>query len=66
MSIPAWDDPIVSEIHGVRERLAEQYQQDLLLYSQAAEACCQALNLKIMECPQREWEVRQMAEPCDS
>lgn len=59
MSIQAWDDPIVNEIQAIRERLAEQYQQDSLLYSQAAEARCQALNLKIMEYRQRQSAIGQ-------
>jgi len=45
----AWHDPIVAEIHATRERLAEHYQNDLMAYSQAAEAQCRALGLKMME-----------------
>lgn len=45
----AWHDPIVAEIHATREHLAEQYQNDLMAYSQAAEAQCRALGLKMVE-----------------
>lgn len=31
----SWHDPIVAEIHATRERLAEQYHDDLVAYSQA-------------------------------
>lgn len=44
-----WHDPVVAEIHAIRERLAEQYQNDLIAYSQAAEAQCRALGLRIVE-----------------
>ena len=45
----AWHDPLVAEIHSTRERLAEQYQNDLMAYSRAAEAQCRALGLKMVE-----------------
>lgn len=44
-------DSIVDEIHATRERLAEQYQNDLLAYSQAAESHCRALGFQIVESP---------------
>jgi hypothetical protein len=44
-------DPIVAEIHAIRERLAEQYHNDLVAYSQAAEMHCQALGFRIAESP---------------
>lgn len=44
-----WHDPVVAEIHATRERLAEQYQNDLLAYSEAAEAHCRALGLNMAE-----------------
>lgn len=47
----AWHDPIVAEIHATRERLAEQYHDDLLAYSQAAESHCRALGFYIVESP---------------
>lgn len=42
-----WHDPVVAEIHATRERLAEQYHDDLIAYSEAAEAHCRALGLNI-------------------
>jgi hypothetical protein len=49
-----WHDTIVDEIHAIRERLAEQYHNDLLAYSQAAESHCRALGFRIVESPRRE------------
>jgi hypothetical protein len=46
-----WHDPIVAEIHATRERLIEQYDNDLLAYSQAAESHCRALGFHIVESP---------------
>ena len=42
-------DPIVAEIHALRERLASQFQNDLAAYSLAAEAHCRALGFKFAE-----------------
>jgi hypothetical protein len=42
-------DPIVAEIHAIRERLASQYQNDLAAYSLAAEAHCRALGFTFAE-----------------
>jgi hypothetical protein len=44
-----WHDPVVAEIHATRERLADQYHNDLLAYSKAAEARCRALGLHMAE-----------------
>lgn len=44
-----WHDPIVAEIHATRERLAEQYHNDLVAYSKAAEEHCRALGLNFVE-----------------
>jgi hypothetical protein len=44
-AISSWHNPVVAEIHATRERLAEQYHNDLLAYSKAAEAHCRALGL---------------------
>ena len=44
-----WHDPVVAEIHATRERLAEHYHNDLLAYSEAAEAHCRALGLNMAE-----------------
>ena len=47
-------DAIVNEIHAIRERLAEQYGNDLLAYSRAAESHCRDLGFKIVESPRRQ------------
>ena len=44
-------DPIVAEIHAIREALAKQYNDDLAAYSAAAEARCVNLGLKFVEAP---------------
>ena len=46
---PVWHDPIVAEIHAMRERFAGQYQNDLAAYSKAAEAHCRALGFTVAE-----------------
>ncbi len=43
-----WHDIVVAEIHAERERLAEQYHNDLLAYSKAAETHCRALGFMIV------------------
>lgn len=45
----SWHDPVVAEIHATRECLADQYHNDLLAYSKAAEARCRALGLVMAE-----------------
>ena len=40
-----WRDPVVAEIHAIREELAREYGGDLLAYSNAAVAHCERLNL---------------------
>ncbi|WP_420208720.1 hypothetical protein [Candidatus Electronema sp. JC] len=47
-------DPIVAEIHAARERLAEEYHNDLLAYSEAAEAHSHALGFRFVESPRRQ------------
>jgi len=49
-----WRDPIVDEIHATRERLAEQYHNDLFAYSQAAELHCRTLGFRIVESPRHQ------------
>jgi hypothetical protein len=49
-------DPVVAEIHAAREQLAEQYRNDLLAYSQAAEAHCHTLGFRFVESPRRRAE----------
>lgn len=43
-----WVDPVVAEIHATRERLAAEYQNDMLAYSKAAEARCRRLGLTML------------------
>lgn len=47
----AWHDPIVAEIHAIRDHLAEQYKNDLTAYSKAAEAHCHSLGFIMVENP---------------
>lgn len=44
-------DSIVDEIHDTRERLAEQYHNDLLAYSNAAQEHCLALGFSLVDSP---------------
>lgn len=44
-------DPIVTEIHAIREHLAEQYQNDLVAYSHAADEHCRNLGFHAVESP---------------
>jgi hypothetical protein len=41
-----WHDPIVQELHSVREKLVEEYQGNLHMYSQAARAHALALGFQ--------------------
>jgi hypothetical protein len=43
---PDWHDPIVQELHAVREKLVEKYQCNLHAYSQAARARSLALGFQ--------------------
>jgi hypothetical protein len=43
---PDWHDPIVQELHAVREKLVEKYQGNLHAYSQAARAHALALGFQ--------------------
>ena len=49
-----WHDPLVAEIHAIRENLAEQYHNDLVAYSKAAEEHCRALGLQFAESPRKQ------------
>ena len=49
MKDQAWHDPVVEEIHTIRKQLAEQYRNDLLAYSQAAELHCLSLGFHFTE-----------------
>lgn len=44
-----WHDSVVAEIHAVREHLADQFHDDLVAYTQAAEARCRTLGLTMAE-----------------
>jgi hypothetical protein len=44
-------DSIIAEIHAIRQHLAEQYHNDLVAYSQAAETHCRALGFQMVESP---------------
>ena len=54
-------DPIIAEIHATRERLAEQYQNDLVAYSRAAEARCLAFGLTMAESPRAQPREKDLA-----
>ena len=43
-SLP-WRDPVVAEIHAIREELVREYGGDLSAYSNVAVARCGRLNL---------------------
>ena len=46
-----WHDPIVEELHEVRQKLQEQYQGNLHTYSSAARAHTLALGFKLIVAP---------------
>ncbi len=48
---PAWRDPIVDELHAIREHFAERLQNDLTAYSEAAIAHCRALGFSAVASP---------------
>ena len=43
---PEWQDPVVQELHAVREQLIEKYHGDLHAYSKHATAHALALGFK--------------------
>ena len=45
----AWHDPVVAEIHAVREQLAKQYKNDLGAFSKAASERCKSLGFIVVE-----------------
>lgn len=47
--IPVWHNPIIAEINAARERLTNQFQNDLAAYSKSAEAHCRALCFQVAE-----------------
>ena len=44
-----WHDPVVEEIHAIREQLAKQYDNDLAAYSRAADEHRRALGFPIAD-----------------
>jgi hypothetical protein len=46
---PAWRDPIVAEIHAIREQLAERFHNDLAAYSETTDAHCRALGFHMVQ-----------------
>jgi hypothetical protein len=46
-----WQDPIVQELHALRERLVEQYNGDMHAYSQACERKVQSLGIVFKRLP---------------
>ncbi|WP_295388707.1 hypothetical protein [uncultured Thiodictyon sp.] len=42
-------DPIVAELHAIREQLAQRFHNDLAAYSSAADAHCRELGFHIVE-----------------
>ena len=48
---PAWRDPIVAELHALRDQLAERFQNDLTAYSEATSAHCRALGFRPVASP---------------
>jgi hypothetical protein len=49
-----WHDPIVSEIHAIRQQLSDKYHGDLHAYSQAATANALALGFKFYTPPKQQ------------
>lgn len=46
-SLPkAWQDPIVQELHAIREQMVAQYKGDIRLYTEACVARTQALGFR--------------------
>jgi hypothetical protein len=46
-----WHDPIVTELHAIRQQLNDKYRGDLHAYSQAATANALALGFKFYTPP---------------
>lgn len=51
MTTPVWRDPIVAEIHAIREQLAQRFHNDLAAYSRAADAHCRELGFHVLQSP---------------
>ena len=52
-----WHDPIVSEIHAIRQQLSDKYHGDLHAYSLAATANALALGFKFYTPPKQQAEL---------
>lgn len=48
-----WQDPIVQELHVLREQLVEQYNGDMHAYAQACERKVQSLGIVFKRLPER-------------
>lgn len=48
-----WQDPIVQELHALREKLVEQYNGDMHAYAQACERKVQSLGIVFKRLPAR-------------
>ena len=48
-----WQDPIVHELHALRERLVAQYNGDIHAYAQACERKVQSLGIVFKRLPER-------------
>lgn len=46
-----YQDSIIAEIHAIRQHFAEQYHNQLVAYSQAAETHCRALGFQMVDSP---------------
>lgn len=46
-----WHDPVVAEIHALRDELAHEFGGDLAAYSDAAVARCKLLNFQFSTQP---------------
>jgi hypothetical protein len=49
-----WQDPIVQELHTLREQLVEQYNGDMHAYAQACERKVQSLGIVFKRLPKRQ------------
>jgi hypothetical protein len=44
-------NPILAELHAIRQQLAERFHNDLAAYSEAAEAHCRTLGFQVVPTP---------------
>jgi hypothetical protein len=50
-----WQDPIVQELHALREQLVEKYNGDMHAYAQACERKVQSLDITFKRLPERQF-----------